>query len=68
LNPGSHLENERKGHLFQGRFKAILVDGDEYIKELSRYIHLNPVRAGMVEEDVKLKKKVEKMREKILNF
>ena len=43
-------KHERKGHLFQGRFKAILVDGDEYIKELSRYIHLNPVQAGMVEE------------------
>ena len=43
-------KHERKGHLFQGRFKAILVDGDEYIKELSRYIHLNPVRAGMVEK------------------
>ena len=43
-------KHERKGHLFQGRFKAILVDGDQYIKELSRYIHLNPVRAGMVEK------------------
>jgi REP element-mobilizing transposase RayT len=40
--------HDRKGHLFQGRFKAILVDGDEYLKELSRYIHLNPVRARMV--------------------
>ncbi|OGP72631.1 MAG: hypothetical protein A2V86_04280 [Deltaproteobacteria bacterium RBG_16_49_23] len=36
------------GHLFQGRFKGILVDKDAYCKELSRYIHLNPVRAGMV--------------------
>ena len=39
----------RSGHLFQGRYKAILVDMDEYAKELSRYIHLNPVRAKMVE-------------------
>ncbi len=39
----------RSGHLFQGRYKAILVDIDEYAKELSRYIHLNPVRAGTVE-------------------
>ena len=39
----------RTGHLFQGRFKAVLVDADEYLKDLSRYIHLNPVRAGMVE-------------------
>lgn len=36
------------GHLFQGRFKAVLVDADSYIVELTRYIHLNPVRAGMV--------------------
>ena len=35
--------------LFQGRYKAILVDIDEYAKELSRYIHLNPVRAKIVE-------------------
>ncbi|MFC1869158.1 transposase [Thermodesulfobacteriota bacterium] len=39
----------RFGHLFQGRYKAILVDIDEYAKELSRYIHLNPVRAKVVE-------------------
>ena len=39
----------RSGHLFQGRYKAILVDIDEYGKELSRYIHLNPVRAKIVE-------------------
>ncbi|MBW2631246.1 MAG: hypothetical protein JRC90_05705, partial [Deltaproteobacteria bacterium] len=39
----------RKGHLFQGRFKSILIDADEYLKHLSRYIHLNPVRAKMVE-------------------
>ncbi len=37
----------RSGHLFQGRYKAILVDKDIYLVELSRYIHLNPVRAGM---------------------
>ena len=34
--------------LFQGRYKAILVAIDEYAKELSSYIHLNPVRANMV--------------------
>lgn len=39
----------RTGHLFQGRFKSILVDADEYFKHLSRYIHLNPVRAKMTE-------------------
>ena len=40
---------KRTGHLFQGRYKAVLVDGDSYLLELVRYIHLNPVRAGMVE-------------------
>jgi len=43
-----NIKRSRSGHLFQGRFKGILVDKDEYCKELSRYIHLNPVRAGMV--------------------
>jgi len=38
------------GHLFQGRFKAILVEKDSYLLELSRYVVLNPVRAGMVSE------------------
>ncbi|MGV8149826.1 MAG: transposase, partial [Alkaliphilus sp.] len=37
-------KRERSGHLFQGRYKAILVDQDSYLLELSRYIHLNPVR------------------------
>lgn len=43
-------KRQRHGHLFQGRYKAILVDADEYLKQLSRYIHLNPIRAGMVTE------------------
>ena len=41
---------KRTGHLFQGRYKAVLVDGDSYLLELTRYIHLNPVRCGMVNE------------------
>jgi REP element-mobilizing transposase RayT len=36
------------GHLFQGRYKAILVQKENYLLELSRYVVLNPVRAGMV--------------------
>jgi putative transposase len=36
------------GHLFQGRYKAILCDKDAYLLELVRYIHLNPVRAKIV--------------------
>jgi REP element-mobilizing transposase RayT len=38
----------RSGHLFQGRYKAFIVDKDKYLLALSRYIHLNPVRAGVV--------------------
>jgi putative transposase len=34
------------GHLYQGRYKALVVDADAYLVELSRYIHLNPVRVG----------------------
>lgn len=41
-------KRKRSGHLFQGRYKAVVIDADEYLKHLSRYIHLNPVRAGMV--------------------
>jgi REP element-mobilizing transposase RayT len=41
--------HERVGHLFQGRFKAIVVERDRYLLELCRYIVLNPIRAGMVE-------------------
>ena len=44
-----NVKHDRAGHLFQGRYKAILVEKDEYAKELSRYVHLNPVRAGIVE-------------------
>jgi putative transposase len=39
----------KSGHLFQGRYKAIICDRDEYLAALVRYIHLNPVRAGLVE-------------------
>ena len=35
------------GHLFQGRYKAIICDKDKYLLALVRYIHLNPVRAGL---------------------
>lgn len=43
-----NIKKNRSGHLFQGRYKAIVVDRDSYLGELSRYIHLNPVRAGFV--------------------
>jgi len=42
-----HGRERRSGHLFQGRYKAVLVDADSYLLELVRYLHLNPVRAGL---------------------
>jgi REP-associated tyrosine transposase len=39
--------HNRVGHLFQGRYKAILVEKESYLLELCRYIVLNPVKAGM---------------------
>ncbi|MGA2151441.1 MAG: transposase, partial [Geobacteraceae bacterium] len=45
-----NTKRKRSGHLFQGRYKAILIEADEYLMELSRYIHLNPVRCGIVEK------------------
>ena len=41
-------KHARVGHVYQGRFKAILVERDAYLKELARYIVLNPVRADMI--------------------
>jgi len=45
----SNRRHGRVGHLFQGRYKAVLVDEDSYLLELARYVVLNPVRAGVVE-------------------
>jgi len=39
----------RAGHLFQGRYKGILIDKESYLLQLSRYVHLNPVRAKIVD-------------------
>ncbi len=38
----------RVGHVFQGRFKGILIERESYLLELARYVVLNPVRANMV--------------------
>ena len=47
----SNRRHKRSGHLFQGRYKAILVDKESYLFELARYVVLNPVRAiGMVRD------------------
>lgn len=43
-----NLRYKRHGHLFDGRFKAKLVDGDSYLLALSRYVHLNPVKIAGV--------------------
>ena len=43
------------GHLYQGRYKAIIIDADSYLIELSRYIHLNPVRAERYDRTVNRK-------------
>lgn len=42
--------HDKVGHLFQGRYKAIVCDKDAYLLELVRYIHLNPVRAKVVRD------------------
>jgi len=43
-----NLRHDRSGHLFQNRYKSIVCDEEEYLLELVRYIHLNPLRAGLV--------------------
>lgn len=42
--------HKRVGHVFQGRYKAIIVEKDGYLLELARYVVLNPLRAGMVKD------------------
>jgi len=46
--------HRRHGHLFQNRFKSIVVEEDPYFQELVRYIHLNPLRAKVVDSITKL--------------
>ncbi|WP_224958166.1 transposase [Geomonas subterranea] len=43
-----NLRHRRQGHLFQNRYKSILCQEETYLLELVRYIHLNPLRAGVV--------------------
>jgi REP element-mobilizing transposase RayT len=43
-----NIANHMSGHLFQGRFKSILVQNDTYLMRLSCYIHRNPLRAGII--------------------
>jgi REP element-mobilizing transposase RayT len=46
---GFNRRHKRRGHLFQNRYKSILCQEDAYLKELVRYIHLNPLRAQIVQ-------------------
>jgi REP element-mobilizing transposase RayT len=46
----TNAKTRRASHLLQGRYYAILVEEDSYALELSRYIHLNPVRAQLVSD------------------
>ncbi|MEK7849573.1 MAG: transposase [Candidatus Omnitrophota bacterium] len=50
-----NIKRQRCGHLFQGRYKSILVDADTYFLELTRYIHLNPVKAKMAPTPIEYK-------------
>ena len=50
---GVNRSHSRVGHVFQGRYKAIIVDKNRYLLDLARYVVLNPVRAGMVRDIAK---------------
>lgn len=54
---------KRVGHLYQGRYKSIVVDRDEYLSFLSRYIHLNPIRTGIMKN-----KPYEEKAEYLMNY
>ena len=45
-----NIRHRRSGHLFQNRYKSVICEEDAYLLELIRYIHLNPLRAGLVNE------------------
>lgn len=47
---GFNRRHDRVGHLFQGRFKSLLIDHDSYFLAVHRYIHQNPVRSGLSQE------------------
>ena len=51
-----NIRHRRSGHLFQNRYKGILCDEEEYLRELVAYIHLNPLRAKLVHDFRELEK------------
>lgn len=60
------------GHLFQDRYRAELIENDRYMLEVSRYVHLNPVKANMVEKPEEYKWSsysmyIGKTKEKLIN-
>jgi len=57
-----NLKHNQSGHLFQGRFKAKLVEGDSYLLALSRYVHLNPVFTDST-KNLPLPERIKKLRE-----
>ena len=56
-----NLRHNRSGHVLQGRYGAKLVEGDEYLLNLSRYVHLNPVFVDKI-KNLPLKKRIEILR------
>jgi len=48
--------HKRYGHLFQNRYRSIICEDDPYLLELTRYIHLNPIRGGIVDDLIGLNK------------
>jgi len=56
-----NLRHRRHGHLLDGRYKAKLVEGDDYLLALTRYVHLNPVRVGSV-KDMPIEEKIKYLR------
>ena len=57
-----NLRHGRHGHLLDGRFKAKVVEGDDYLLALTRYVHLNPVMAGVI-KDRPIKERIEYLRQ-----
>lgn len=68
-----NLKHNRKGPLWQGRFKNVSVEGDEQLLHLTRYIHLNPVTSNLIEdpedwEFSSYKEYIQETNDKLCNF
>ena len=50
-----NIKNKRTGHLFQGKFKSVLIETDDQLLHVSRYIHLNPFSSNIIKTIKKLK-------------